>query len=221
MRVPPPGIGLRPDGAPLGLDDLGHDGQPETRSRAGPGPTAPGRSGRRCEGGPRARCRGRGRGPRPPRRGRARRPTCPGGLHLRALSSRLPTARERRSPSAATQHSSETRSNVTPCVRPWVVATATASRDEQVEAEGFLAHGQLVAPRQLGQVAHQVGQLLQLDQDIVDQHRAIGLGELVDPADDLEIGAQAGERGAQLVGGIDDELDSGRAGRTRGPRAAG
>ena len=60
---------------------------------------------------------------------------------------------------------------------------------EQVEAEGFLADRELVPAGQLGQVTHQVGELLQLYQDIVDQHRAIGLRELVDPADDLQIGA--------------------------------
>ena len=148
--------------------------------------------------------------------GRATETTASGGLHLRALSSRLPTARERRSPSAETQHSSETRSKVTPCVRPCVAATATASLTSRSSRSGSLADRQLVAAGQFGQVADQVGQLLELHQDVVDQDRAVGLGELVDPADDLEIGAQAGERGAQLVGGVDDELALGAPGELEG-----
>ena len=88
--------------------------------------------------------------------------------------------------------------------------------DEQVEAEGFLADGHLVPRGQLGQVPHQVGQLLQLHQDIVDQDRAIGLREFVDPPDDLEVGAQAGERRAELVGGVHDQLGLGPAGELEG-----
>ena len=88
--------------------------------------------------------------------------------------------------------------------------------DEQVEAEGFVADGELVPVGQLGQVAHQVGQLLELHQDVVDQDRAIGGRELVDPADDLEIGAQAGEGRPELVGGVHDQLDLGPAGELEG-----
>ena len=71
--------------------------------------------------------------------------------------------------------------------------------DEKVQAQRIVADRHLVTPGQFGQVTHQVGELLQLDQDIVDEHRAIGLGELVDAADHLEVGAQAGQGGAQLV----------------------
>ena len=77
---------------------------------------------------------------------------------------------------------------------------------EQVEAQRLPGRRPAVAPGQLGQVAHDVGQLLQLHEDVVDQHGAVLGAQLVDPADHLEVGAQAGERGAQLVRGVEHQL---------------
>ena len=77
---------------------------------------------------------------------------------------------------------------------------------EQVEAQPLGRSRVLVAPRQLGQVGHQAGQLLELDEDVVDQDRAVLGAELVDAADDFEVGAQTGERGPQLVRRVEDEL---------------
>ena len=91
--------------------------------------------------------------------------------------------------------------------------TATASLHEQVEAERLAGRRLLVAPGQLGQVADEVGQLLELHEDVVDQHGAVLDAQLVDPADHLEVGAQAGQRGAQLVGGVEHQLALGPARR--------
>ena len=93
--------------------------------------------------------------------------------------------------------------------------------DEQVESERLGRCRLLVAPGQLGQVADEVGQLLQLHQDVVDEDGAVLVAQLVDPADHLEVGAQAGERGAQLVRRVEDELALGAGARTRAPRAGG
>ena len=85
--------------------------------------------------------------------------------------------------------------------------------DEQIEAERLGCRRLLVAARQLGQIADEVGQLLQLHQDVVDEHGAVLDAQLVDPPDHLEVGAQAGERGPQLVRGVEDELALGPARR--------
>ena len=53
----------------------------------------------------------------------------------------------------------------------------------------------VVSPGQLGEVADQIGQLLHLGEHVGDEDLAIGLGELVDPAYDLEVRPQARERG--------------------------
>ena len=84
---------------------------------------------------------------------------------------------------------------------------------QQVEAQRLPGGRPAVAPGQLGQVAHDVGQLLQLHQHVVDQHGAVLGAQLVDPADHLEVGAQAGERRAQLVRGVEHQLALGPAGR--------
>ena len=71
-----------------------------------------------------------------------------------------------------------------------------------------LGRDRLVAG-QLGQVADERGELLDLEPDVVHQLGAglrrqpaagVGLGEQV------EVGAQGGERGAQLVAGVGDQL---------------
>ena len=97
-------------------------------------------------------------------------------------------------------------SNRMSLARPWVLCTATASRTRRSRRSTSRRRRLLVAPGQLGQVADQVGQLLELHEDVVDQHGAVLDAQLVDPADHLEVGAQAGQRGAQLVGRVEDEL---------------
>ncbi len=84
---------------------------------------------------------------------------------------------------------------------------------EEVEPQRLPRRRLLVAPGQLGQVADEVGELLELHQDVVDQDRAVLGAQLVDAADDLEVGAQAGEGRAQLVGRVEDELTLGPARR--------
>ena len=86
-------------------------------------------------------------------------------------------------------------SKVTSSARPWVSWTADGLAHEQVEAQQLGRGRVLVAPGQLGQVGHQSGQLLELHEHVVDQHRTVVGAELVDAADHLEVGAQAGERG--------------------------
>ena len=132
---------------------------------------------------------------------------------MRALSSRLPTARPMRSAVAP----DPARLGVQ--VERDVLGAAVGALhrhgvpDEQVEAERLGCRRLLVAAGQLGQVADEVGQLLQLHQDVVDQHGAVLDAQLVDPPDHLEVGAQAGERGAQLVRRVEHELALGPARR--------
>ena len=72
-----------------------------------------------------------------PRPGSATDTDCPGGLHLRALSSRLPTARDSRSASASTQHASAS-SSKRHVLRPGrgCSGTATASRTSRSRRSG-------------------------------------------------------------------------------------
>ena len=135
----------------------------------------------------------------------------PGGLHLRALSSRLPTARRRPSSLATTQHGAASRSKRTSFERPCVFASATASSTSSSSRIGPGLEPVVVPAGQLGEVAHEVGELLHLCQHVVHQHLAVGGGELVDPADHLEVRAQAGERRAELVGGVEHQLALGLA----------
>ena len=130
---------------------------------------------------------------------------------MRALSSRLPTAWLSRSGCASTQHGStlELERHI---LRPPVgVLHRDGIADEEVEAEG-LRRGRLLVPAcELGQVADEIRQFLELHQHVVDQDVAVLFAELVDAADHLEVGAQAGERRAQLVRGVEDELALGPA----------
>ena len=133
----------------------------------------------------------------------------PGGLHLAALSSRLVTARSRAV--ASPTHPPGLGAHVEgqaaargggPARRPGrrSSASSTASRRERHR----------VVAGQLDEVADQRGHLLDLGADVVQQlgarpraasrRRAVGLGEQV------EVGAQRGQRGAQLVAGVGDQL---------------
>ena len=78
--------------------------------------------------------------------------------------------------------------------------------DEQVEAQRLAGLRQLVATGELGQVADEVGELLQLHQDVVDQHGAVLGAQLVDAADHLEVRPQAGQRRPQLVRRVEHQL---------------
>ena len=78
--------------------------------------------------------------------------------------------------------------------------------NHRVETEGPGLEGGLVAPGQLGQVADQRGELVQLGQHVGDQHLAFLGRELLHPSGHLEIGLEAGQRSAQLVGGVEHQL---------------
>src|SRR4051794_20629069 len=64
----------------------------------------------------------------------------------------------------------------------------------------------LAAARQVHEIAHQRAQLLRLPSEVAQQALAILGAELRVVAQDLDVGAQTGERGAQLVGGVVHEL---------------
>ena len=78
--------------------------------------------------------------------------------------------------------------------------------DQLVEPQRLvrLAVGLAVA-RQLDQVADQLAELLDLGDEVGPQALAIGLGQRARPAQHLEVGAQRGERRAQLVRGVGHE----------------
>ena len=59
---------------------------------------------------------------------------------------------------------------------------------------------------EVDQVADEVGQLLELVDDVGEQRAAVLVGEQVGVDEDLDVGAEAGERRAELVGGVGDEL---------------
>ena len=132
--------------------------------------------------------------------------TPPSGLHLRALSSRLSTARPMRADDPDTQVGATWASKTTPRLRPWVVATSTASRTIESSRIGSVVELGLFTPGQLGQVGHQGGQLVQLGEDVADQHLPFLGSELLQPAGHLHVGPQAGQRCAQLVGGVEHQL---------------
>ena len=132
----------------------------------------------------------------------------PGGLHLAALSSRLVTARSRPGRSPTTHQGSVSTSKATPGARRRTRATARSTTSAR--STGSTDVGQRLVAGQLDQVADQRGQLLDLGAHVVEQlgaglrrqprRRLVGLGEQV------EVGAQRGERGAQLVAGVGDQL---------------
>ena len=122
MRAPPPGSFSATMVPALGLDDLGHDGQPEARAGQAAGRPGTGRSGRRRGAGRPGRCPGRGRAPRPRRRGTPpRRPRRRGSTCGRCRAGcRRPAQAGRRC--AATQHGRrESGRTRTSRARPWVV----------------------------------------------------------------------------------------------------
>ena len=213
MRAPPPGSFSATMRPALGLDDLGHDGQAEARA----GQAAGGR--RAVEAvedvgqvllGDAGAVVVHARPCRPGTRPRPARPAGSTCGRCRAGCPRPGAARRRWPPPSTARPSS---SKCTSLERPWVFWTATSSCTSRSRRSGSRERRAPVAPGQLGQVAHDVGELLQLHQDVVDQHGAVLGAQLVDPADHLEVGAQAGERRAQLVGGVEHQLALGPARR--------
>ena len=77
----------------------------------------------------------------------------------------------------------------------------------------------LVLAGQLDDVADQGGHLLELGVHVGEQLGPVRLGQVLDPEQHLDVGAQAGERGAQLVAGVRDELGLLLPGRGQGARA--
>ena len=129
-----------------------------------------------------------------------------GGLHLAALSSRLVTARSRAAGSPMTHHGSACRSKCRPAPAG---GPGDGALDDLGEVDLLQRDlGRLVAG-ELGEVADQRGELLDLELDVVHElgpgpaespPLAVGLGQQV------QVGAQRGQRGPQLVAGVRDEL---------------
>ena len=103
---------------------------------------------------------------------------------------------------------------MTSLARPWVFCTATASRHEEVEAQRLRGCRLLVtaAPARPGRPRGRCSSCSWTSTSSTSTDAVLG-AELVDPADHLEVGAQAGERRAQLVRGVEHELALGSARR--------
>ena len=168
------------------------------RSPAGPGTAPRARSGRRRTAARRRRPPGRGRGPAARRRAPRPRPRRRRGW--RALSSRLFTARPRRSGAART--SAGSRLGRPGALR--VVAPGAVERlgDDLVEAH--VVRGRRSRPRRLARELHEVAdedaELLGLGLEVVEQRPAVGLRQLGGRRpQDLEVRPQARHGRAELV----------------------
>ena len=195
---------------------------PRPPSRRGPRRPGARSRGRGRSPAARARCR-RGRSGRRPARGRPARsrgprsrtvssPSCrrtsttlPGGLHFAALSSRLRDGAVQ--PRGDALHERGLELGRERDVRRVAAGTLDRDGDEPVEPHvlGLRRLG-LVVAGELDEVADQRGQLLQLRDEIRAQPVAVaGVGRTA-AGEHLEVGPQRGERRAQLVRGVGDEL---------------
>ena len=159
--------------------------------------------------------------------GQPDRTTPSGGLHFAALSNRLVTARSSPAASPATDHRST--SDPKDRVGARRRTRASGAGDDVVEVDGRDDRRHRVVAGELDQVADQRGQLLDLGTDVAEQldpcllrQVAAGLREQV------EVGAQGGQRRAQLVAGVGHQLALPVAGcrqrgqhRVEGPREPG
>ena len=69
----------------------------------------------------------------------------------------------------------------------------------------------MVAAGELGQVTDEVGELLQLHEDVVDEYGPVLGAQFVDAADHLEVRPEAGQRCPQLVRRVEHQLALGAA----------
>ena len=129
----------------------------------------------------------------------------PGGLHFAALSSRFATARSSRDGHALDERRLELGGEVTPGA--WRRARSTAARDQPVEPH-VLDRGRvgLLVAGELDEVADERGQLLELRDHVGAQPLAVAGVRRPAAGQHLEVRAQRGERRAQLVRGVGDEL---------------
>ena len=199
--------GARGDGAGVPLDDLVHDGQAEARARHRARLASSGRS---------ARTRAAGRpGSMPgPWSSTVSTPLASrtvivpsAGPHLAALSSRLVTARST-APGLADDPPGQG-GHVELAARRAQPDPRDGPVDHLGEVEG-LDHvgGQRLVAGQLDEVADEGGQLLELGADVVEQLGLLLGGQpagLVGLGEQVEVGAQRGERRAQLVAGVGDQ----------------
>ena len=130
-----------------------------------------------------------------------------GGLHFAALSSRLVIARSSDAGSPVTHHGVE--GDVERDGRRAAADPVDGPRHDVGEVDRLEPGGDRLVAGQLGEVADQRGQLVDLEPHVVQQLGArlgrqpaalVGLGQQV------EVGAQRGQRGAQLVAGVGDQL---------------
>ena len=129
----------------------------------------------------------------------------PGGLHLTALSTRLATSRARRSADRAHHPGLQA---------AWVSSTRGASRRARsrpaatklVQAHLLGIAGGLPPPGDVDHVPDQARELVGLGHQIAEQVGPVGVRERVAALEHLDVGAQAGERRAQLVRCVGHEL---------------
>ena len=181
----------------------------------------------RCRRGRSGRTRTAGRPPRSPARGRARQHAvlqpdldeAPAGLHLWAFSSRFETARTIRSALPAHERRLEGRleAHVAAAPRPLAPrpATTTSRRTSSVSPPPRRR-----AARELDHVAHERRQLVQLADDVPAQALLLVRGQALGFAQHLDVRAQRGDRRAQLVAGVGDQLPLGLAPSARARRAS-
>ena len=187
------------------LGHLAHDGQAQPAALAAPGVGARGRSGRTRRAGPRGRRRCRGRGPR-----RRWGPTWsstvpPGGEWRAALSSRLLMARASRSgtPSMTRGRRAWRRSGCR--ARCAGRAPATRRRRRRGGRPRSPAPGWSPRASSMRSPTSAVSSSLCSTTSASRRRRSSGSSSTL-LEQDLDVGAQAGDRRAQLVRGVGDEL---------------
>src|SRR5499427_5774910 len=90
----------------------------------------------------------------------------------------------------------------------WPVRGRSLDRlgNDPVETYLFTLFGALVAAGQVDQVPDQAGELFDLRDDVLEQPVAVGSLEVRGALQYLDVRAKARKRGAELVGGVGDEL---------------
>ena len=127
----------------------------------------------------------------------------PSAENLAALSTRLSTARSNAAGCPSTAELSAVDAHVAPGAAVHPIGDA---RGDVAESDGLERLGIAPIGGQLDQLVDQRGQLAALAVEVGDQPAALVGVETVEVAQHRDVGAQAGQRGAQLVAGVLHEL---------------
>ena len=130
-----------------------------------------------------------------------------GGLHLRALSITLVTARAHAVGSVDDHRRLQLEAERSCGARRWARATASSHDLVELDRLGVLARRRSTG--ELHDVGDELRQLVELGDDRVLQAGALLRGKPVGLQEDLDVAAQRGHRGAQLMGGVEDQVTLG------------